>query len=46
MDFITLLNNGVPFAEAVQQAGEFELSYTLAWLIQNQAITNLLPVGA
>ncbi|HAS3630053.1 HvfC/BufC N-terminal domain-containing protein [Vibrio cholerae] len=46
VDFITLLNNGVPFAEAVQQAGEFELSYTLAWLIQNQAITNLLPVGA
>ncbi|OXX24880.1 hypothetical protein BWR16_05930 [Vibrio sp. V01_P9A10T6] len=44
--FIKLLNDGVSFAEAVQQAGEFELSYTLAWLIRNQAIINIVSIGS
>jgi len=42
--FISLLKEGLSFADAVQRAGELELSDTLAWLLKNECIVNVRPM--
>lgn len=39
--FISLLKDGLPFADTVQQVGELELSDTLAWLLKNECIVHV-----